>query len=78
MGKIISEEEKNNLLDCQFKYHMRGTRKDLFTYFLIQEIMNNQTDWILIVFLINFLMIRLTYTKGDQCFTSSSKPDELN
>jgi len=27
--------------------------------FLIQEIMNNQTDWIIIVFLINFLMIRL-------------------
>ena len=57
---------------------MRGTRKDLFTYFLIQEIMNNQTDWIIIVFLINFLMIRLPYTKGDQYFTSSPKPDELN
>ena len=57
---------------------MRGTRKDLFTYFLIQEIMNNQTDWIIIVFLINFLMIRLPYTKGGQCFTSSPKPNELN
>jgi hypothetical protein len=30
------------------------------------------------VFLINFLMIRLPYTKGDQCFTSSPKPDEWN
>ena len=40
--------------------------------------MNNQTDWIIIVFLINFLMIRLPYTKGDQYFTSSPKPDELN
>jgi hypothetical protein len=57
---------------------MRGTIKDLFTYFLIQEIVNNQTDWIIIVFLINFLMIRLPYAKGDQYFTSSPKPDELN
>ena len=57
---------------------MRGTRKDLFTHFLIQEIMNSQTDWIIIVFLINFLMIRLPYTKGDQSFTSGPKPDELN
>ena len=54
---------------------MRGARKDLFTYFLIQEIMNNQTDWIIII---NFLMIRLPYTKGGQCFTSSPKPDQLN
>ena len=57
---------------------MRGTIKDLFTYFLIQEIVNNQTDWIIIVFLINFLMTRLPYAKGDQYFTSSPKPDELN
>jgi hypothetical protein len=32
----------------------------------------------IIVFLINFLMIRLPYDKGDQYFTSSPKPDELN
>ena len=70
--------KKKHLLDCQFKYHMRGTRKDFFTYVLIQKFMNNQTDWILIVFLINFLMIRFPFTKGDQCFTSSPKPDELN